>query len=71
MKRRDRTMNARNTLVSAAVDDADLSEALGCSSEAVESMQNDGVLAPQGQLREIGSVRNYLRDAAWADNLWH
>lgn len=42
-------MNARNTIV-LAVDDADLSEALDCSPEAVESMQNDGVLAPQGQL---------------------
>ena len=54
-----------------AVDDADLSEALGCSSEAVESMQNDGVLESQGQLWEIGPARDYLRDAAWADSLWH
>ncbi|MFJ6000594.1 hypothetical protein [Arthrobacter sp. NPDC092385] len=63
-------MNARNTIVLAA-DDADLSEVLGCSSEAVESMQNDGVLESQGQLWEIGPARDYLRDAAWADNLWH
>ncbi|OUM45136.1 hypothetical protein [Arthrobacter sedimenti] len=63
-------MNARNTIV-LAVDDADLSEALGCSSEAVESMQNDGVLESQGQLWEIGPARDYLRDAAWADSLWH
>lgn len=62
-------MNARNTLV-LAVDDTDLSEVLGCSSEAVETMQNDGVLAPQGQLWEIGPARDYLRDAAWADSLW-
>ncbi|MHA7218059.1 hypothetical protein ACX80L_04115 [Arthrobacter sp. MDT1-48-3] len=54
-----------------AVDDADLSEALGCSFEAVESMQNDGVLESQGELWEIGPARDYLRDAAWADNLWH
>jgi hypothetical protein len=63
-------MDARNTIV-LAVDDADLSEALGCSSEAVESMQNDGVLESQGQLWEIGPARDYLRDAAWADSLWH
>lgn len=63
-------MNARNTIV-LAVDDPDLSEALDCSPEAVESMQNDGVLAPQGQLWEVGPAPDYLRDAAWADNLWH
>lgn len=63
-------MNTRNTIV-LAVDDADLSAALGCSSEAIESMQNDGVLESQGQLWEIGPARDYLRDAAWADNLWH
>lgn len=63
-------MNARNTIVLAA-DDADLSEVLGCSSEVVESLQNDGVLAPQGQLWEIGPAQDYLRDAAWADSLWH
>lgn len=63
-------MNARTTLV-LAVDESDLSQALGCSSETVESMQNDGVLASQGQLWEIGPARDYLRDAAWADSLWH
>lgn len=63
-------MNTRNTIV-LAVDDADLSTALGCSSEAMESMQNDGVLESQGQLWETGPARDYLRDAAWADNLWH
>ncbi|MHA7189508.1 hypothetical protein ACX80N_04325 [Arthrobacter sp. MDT2-16] len=63
-------MTARNTLV-LAHDDADLSEALGCSSETVESMQHDGVLESQGQLWEIGPAQDYLRDAAWADNLWH
>jgi hypothetical protein len=63
-------MNSRNTIV-LALDDADLSDALGCSSEAVESMQNDGVLESQGQLWEIGPAREYLRDAAWADSLWH
>ncbi|MDN4610097.1 hypothetical protein ACX80J_04805 [Arthrobacter sp. MDB2-24] len=63
-------MNSRNTIV-LALDDADLSDALGCSSEAVESMQNDGVLESQGQLWEIGPARDYLRDAAWADSLWH
>ncbi|MUK02461.1 hypothetical protein GM708_11335 [Vibrio cholerae] len=62
-------MSTRNTIV-LAVDDADLSAALGCSSEDVESMQNDGVLASQGQLWEIGPAREYLRDAAWADSLW-
>lgn len=63
-------MNPRNTLV-LAMDPADLSEALGCSSEAVASMQDSGVLEPQGQLWEIGAARDYLRDAAWADSLWH
>ncbi|MPY10426.1 hypothetical protein [Arthrobacter bussei] len=63
-------MNARNTIV-LAMDQDDLSEALGCSSEAIESMQNDGVLESQGQLWEIGPARDYLRDAAWADSLWH
>lgn len=63
-------MNVRNTVV-LAVDDADLSRALGCSSKVVESMQNDGVLESQGELWEIGPARDYLRDAAWADNLWH
>lgn len=63
-------MNARTTLV-LAMDRDDLSEALGCSSEAVETMQNDGVLESQGELWEIGPARDYLRDAAWADNLWH
>jgi hypothetical protein len=63
-------MNARNTLV-LAMTPADLSEALGCSSEAVESMQNDGVLESQGQLWEIGAAQDYLRDAAWADSIWH
>ncbi|PPB48717.1 hypothetical protein C4K88_13450 [Arthrobacter pityocampae] len=62
-------MNARNTIV-LAMDDTDLSEALGCSSEEVESMQNAGVLAPQGQLWEIGPAKDYLRDAVWADGLW-
>lgn len=62
-------MNARNTIVLAA--DADLSAVLGCSSEDVESMQNDGVLEPQGQLWEIGPAQDYLRDAVWADSLWH
>ncbi len=62
-------MSTRNTIV-LAVDDAELSAALGCSSEVVESMQNDGVLASQGQLWEIGPARDYLRDAAWADSLW-
>lgn len=63
-------MNARNTIV-LAVDDADLSAALGCSSADIESMQNDGVLESQGQLWEIGAARDYLRDSAWADNFWH
>ena len=63
-------MNARNTVV-LALDDADLSEALGCSSEDIESMQNDGVLASQGELWEIGPAQDYLRDAVWADSLWH
>jgi hypothetical protein len=62
-------MNSRNTIV-LALDQDDLSEALGCSSEAVESMQNNGVLESQGQLWEIGPARDYLRDAAWADSLW-
>lgn len=63
-------MTARNTIV-LAMHDADLCEALGCSSEEVESMQDAGVLAPQGQLWEIGPAKDYLRDAAWADGLWH
>jgi hypothetical protein len=63
-------MNARNTIV-LAMDQSDLTEALGCTSEVVESMQDNGVLESQGQLWEIGPARDYLRDAAWADNHWH
>lgn len=63
-------MNARNSIVFAA-DDVALSEALGCSFETVESLQHDGVLESQGQLWEVGPARDYLRDAAWADNIWH
>ncbi|MCU1631397.1 MAG: hypothetical protein JWM61_49 [Micrococcaceae bacterium] len=63
-------MNARNTIV-LAVDQSDLTEALGCTSEVVESMQDNGVLESQGQLWEIGPARDYLRDAAWADHHWH
>lgn len=53
-----------------ALDEADLPQALGCSSAAVAAMQNDGVLESQGELWELGPAREYLRDAAWADNLW-
>ena len=63
-------MNARNSIVF-AVDDAALSAALGCSSEMVESLQNEGVLESHGQFWEVGPARDYLRDAAWADTMWH
>lgn len=63
-------MNDRNTVVFALGEKA-LSEALGCSSETVELLRNDGVLELQGELWEIGAAQDYLRDAAWADQLWH
>jgi hypothetical protein len=63
-------MHSTNTVV-LALDDDDLSAALGCSSEAVAALQDNGILEYQGELWEIGAARNFLRDAAWADNLWH
>lgn len=53
-----------------ALDQEDLAQVLGCTSAAVAAMQNDGVLESQGELWELGPARGYLRDAAWADNLW-
>lgn len=49
----------------------DLSEALGCSPDTVEDLRGMGVIASQGELWEVGAARDYLRDAAWADSLWH
>ena len=63
-------MRARNSIVF-AIDDAALSTALGCCSETVEALQNEWVLESQGQFREVGPARDYLRDAAWADTMWH
>lgn len=48
----------------------DLSEALGCSPDTVDDLRGMGVIASQGELWEVGSARDYLRDVAWADNLW-
>jgi hypothetical protein len=62
-------MSNRNDIVLAA-DDSDLSVALGCSAAALATLRDRGVLECQGELWEVGPARDYLRDAAWADNLW-
>ncbi len=49
----------------------DLSDALGCSTDIVEDMCGMGFLASCGELWNLGPARDYLRDAAWADQLWH
>ncbi|WP_458116035.1 hypothetical protein [Arthrobacter sp. D2-10] len=54
-----------------AADAHDLSKALGCSPDTVEDLRGMGVIASQGELWEVGAARDYLRDAVWADNLWH
>ncbi|WP_323959775.1 hypothetical protein GC088_14755 [Arthrobacter sp. JZ12] len=61
---------AHNKDVILAADEQDLSEALGCSPDTVENLRGMGVIASQGELWEVGAARDYLRDAAWADNLW-
>lgn len=63
-------MAAHNDVILAA-DVRDLSEALGCSADTLEDMRGMGVIASRGELWEVGAARDYLRDAAWADNLWH
>ncbi|GAB3552342.1 hypothetical protein GCM10027404_22700 [Arthrobacter tumbae] len=62
---------AHNENVILAADAHDLSEALGCSPDTVEDLRGMGVLASQGELFDVGAARDYLRDAAWADSLWH
>lgn len=62
---------AHNEDVILAADAHDLSEALGCSPDTVEDLRGMGVIASQGELWEVGAARDYLRDAAWADSLWH
>lgn len=62
---------AYNEDVILAADAHDLSEALGCSPDTVENLRGMGVIASQGELWEVGAARDYLRDAAWADSLWH
>ncbi|GAB3533381.1 hypothetical protein GCM10027403_07210 [Arthrobacter tecti] len=61
----------RNEDVILATDAQDLSEALGCSPDTVENLRGMGVIASQGELWDVGPARDYLRDAAWADSLWH
>ncbi|MBJ2121864.1 MULTISPECIES: hypothetical protein [Arthrobacter] len=63
-------MSDRSDFVIAA-DDRDLTVALGCSAAALASLRDSGVLASSGELWEVGPARDYLRDAAWADSLWH
>lgn len=62
-------MAASNDVI-LATDERELSEALGCSSDTLEDMRDQGVLASRGELWEVGPARDYLRDAAWADSLW-
>lgn len=61
---------AKSNDVILATDARELSEALGCSQGTLEDMRVQGVLASRGELWEVGPAREYLRDAAWADNLW-
>lgn len=53
-------MNART--------DTGLSEALDCSPGTFE--ENGIPFEPHGELLEIGTARNYVRDAAWAGTQW-
>jgi hypothetical protein len=53
-----------------AASNRDLSAALGCSEDAVETMRSMGYLSTVGELWNLGPARDYLRDAAWADELW-
>lgn len=63
------TVAASDDIILAA-DVRELSEALGCSTDALEDMQGMGMLASRGELWDVGPARDYLRDAAWADSLW-
>jgi hypothetical protein len=63
-------MGNRNDIVIAA-NDSDLTVALGCSPAALATLRDRGVLESHGELWEVGPARDYLRDAAWADSLWH
>lgn len=51
-------------------DAQDLSAVLGCSVDVVERMRNLGFLSPHGDLSNLAPSRDYVRDAAWAAQVW-
>lgn len=53
-----------------AADAQDLSAALGCSVDVVERMRILGFLSPHGDLFNLAPARDYVRDAAWAAQVW-
>lgn len=62
-------MASKNEVVWAS-DNQELSVALGCSEDTIESMRGMGFLESVGEFWNLGPAREYLRDAAWADQLW-
>ena len=52
-------------------DAQELGSLLGCSEDVLTDLKNSGVLAPFGEAWNVGPAREYLRDAAWADEVWY
>ncbi|MCQ2000032.1 hypothetical protein N2K95_15460 [Arthrobacter zhaoxinii] len=51
-------------------DSQELGSVLGCSEDVLADLKNSGVLASNGEAWNVGPAREYLRDAAWADEVW-
>ncbi|KAD4059823.1 hypothetical protein [Arthrobacter yangruifuii] len=51
-------------------DSQELGTVLGCSDDVLDDLKNSGVLASHGEAWNVGPAREYLRDAAWADEVW-
>ena len=52
-------------------DAEELGSVLGCSEDLLADMRDSGVLEQFGEAWNVGPAREYLRDAAWADQVWY
>lgn len=52
-------------------DAEELGSVLGCSDDLLADMRDSGVLEQFGEAWNVGPAREYLRDAAWADQVWY
>ncbi len=52
-------------------DAQELGTVLGCSEDLLADMRDIGVLEPFGEAWNVAPAREYLRDAAWADQAWY